>query len=213
MKPLTKSVSSFLCALMSVFSCVFFFGQPRFSLPLALALGCVFALVFAGTLLVLSVAVPGKPGDSPAAPDTPQAEQTPPARPGKKGFELFQRAARYMEEQRPFLDDKMDLDRFSRAIYSNKVYVSKAINYYSGKNFRQFLNWHRIQHAIDLMKKDPHLRMEEVSILSGFHSTVSFNMSFRLFQGKTPTQWHEEYVDSMRSASRASLSRNGAPEP
>ena len=33
---------------------------------------------------------------------------------------------------------------------------------------------------------------------SGFHSSVSFNMAFRLFEGKTPTQWIEEYVDSLR---------------
>ena len=48
------------------------------------------------------------------------------------------------------------------------------------------------------MKADPHLRMEEVSMMSGFHSTVSFNMAFRLFEGKTPTQWLEEYMDSLR---------------
>jgi YesN/AraC family two-component response regulator len=103
-----------------------------------------------------------------------------------------------MEDKRPYLDEKLNLDSFSKAVFSNKVYVSKNINHYSGKNFRQFINWYRIQYALDLMKKDPHLRMEEVAMMSGFHTTVSFNMAFRLFVAKTPTEWHEEYVDSLR---------------
>lgn len=209
----TKTITAFLCALLSVFSCVFSFVQPWFRLPLLPALGCVFVLTFAGSFLVLPATPPVKSSDSPREADPGEETSPPPSQPGKRGFELFQRASRYMEEQHPFLDDKMDLDRFSRAIYSNKVYVSKAINYYSGKNFRQFLNWHRIQYALDLMRQDPHLKMEEVSILSGFHSTVSFNMAFRLFQGKTPTAWHEEYIDSLRSAGRGPLSMKGAPEP
>lgn len=208
MRPETKTVaSSFLYASLSAGLCACFFGQARFHLPYAVALGCVFALSLAGTLLVRKAVSMGKGAEGSRDPAAGRAVQSPPAKPGRKGFELFQRASRYMEEHRPFLDEKMDLDRFSRAIFSNKVYVSKAINYYSGKNFRQFLNWHRIQYALDLMKADPHLKMEEVSNMSGFHSTVSFNMSFRLFQGKTPTQWHEEYVDTLRNARGGSLSR------
>ena len=103
-----------------------------------------------------------------------------------------------MEEKKPYLEESIGLEDLSRAVFSNKAYVSKNINYYAGRNFRQFVNWYRIQHAIGLLKEDPHLKMEDVSTLSGFHTTVSFNMAFRLFEGKTPTQWLEEYVDSLR---------------
>ena len=117
---------------------------------------------------------------------------------GKRGYEVYERVVRYMEEQKPYLEESLSLEQLSRAVFSNKAYVSKNINYYSGRNFRQFLNGYRIQHAIGLLKEDPHLKMEDVSSMSGFHSTVSFNMAFRLFVGKTPTQWLEEYVDSLR---------------
>jgi len=192
-----RLVSIFLCSIVTMVTGVVFYVSLRPVLPLGVAAGCHWLLTFLTLFLFSSV---GERMDSHAslAPPEPKPEEEKPVRLGKRGFELYQRASRYMEEQRPFLDDQLDLDQFSRAIFSNKVYVSKAINYYSGKNFRQFLNWYRIQHALELMKKDPHLRMEEVSTLSGFHSTVSFNMAFRLFQGKTPTAWHEEYVDSLR---------------
>ena len=161
---------------------------------------CAFAASFSAAFLVLLILRRGDgAGESePRVPDSEPQSAPVPAGAGKRGYEVFQRVVRYMEEKRPYLDEKINLERFSKAIFSNTVYVSRTINYYSGKNFRQFVNWYRIQYALDLMREDPHLKMEEVSILSGFHSTVSFNMAFRLFEGKTPTEWHEEYVDSLR---------------
>lgn len=103
-----------------------------------------------------------------------------------------------MEEDKPFLDPKLNLASFSRGIYSNTVYVSKNINFYSGVNFRTFVNRYRINHAIMLMKADPGAKIEDIAAMSGFHNPVSFNMAFRLFEGKTPTAWLEEYTDSLK---------------
>lgn len=206
---------SLLFASLSVLLCVLFLGGlfPRIpawagallSWLVLLSVLSVFGAVFLRREKAADPGTPCPPGRSPD-PD-PETETGPPVSgihapsagaAGKRGYEVFLRAVRYMEEKRPYLDEKLSLERFAKAIFSNKVYVSKNINYYSGKNFRQFVNWYRIRHAVELMKADPHLRMEEVSMLSGFHSTVSFNMAFRLFEGKTPTQWQEEYTDSLR---------------
>ena len=191
---------AFLPAVVNVLLGVGLFG--RFLLPVVIVIA--FIVQFAWVFVVLTL-LPGKPredapppGPAPV-PVVPAADETSaPEGAGKKGYELFRRVVRYMEEQKPYLDDKLDLESFSRAMFSNKVYVSKNINYFSGRNFRQFINWYRIQYALELIKSDPHLKMEEVAMLSGFHSTVSFNMAFRLFEGKTPTEWHEEYVDALR---------------
>ena len=195
-----KLTASFFCALLSVLIGFLFLDHSIFSLPLWLRFACTFASCFAAISAILFLMVPDD-ADGEKKPHTPDTEPTPspvPAGVGKRGYEVYQRVERYMEEKRPYLDEKINLESFSKAIFSNTVYVSRTINYYSGRNFRQFVNWYRIQYALDLMKKDPHLKMEEVSSLSGFHSTVSFNMAFRLFEGKTPTEWHEEYVDSLR---------------
>ena len=192
---------SLLFASLSVFLCLFFFSGFFPNLPVWAGALCSWVVVLS-VMLAFGIVFRVRKGKADAAP----AEQEPAAIPsptpagsaGKRGYEVFQRAVRYMEEKRPYLDDSISLEQFAKAIFSNKVYVSKNINYYSGKNFRQFINWYRIRYAVELMKEDPHLRMEEVSMLSGFHSTVSFNMAFRLFEGKTPTQWLEEYTDSLR---------------
>ena len=197
---IVRSVSS---ASFSVFFCFLFLGGVIPGLPLGAGIPCAFAATLAVTLLAALLFHSGKEepageeGESADGPE-PETVSASPVPAGKRGYELFQRVESYMEEKKPYLDESLSLEQLSKAIFSNKVYVSKNINYYSGRNFRQFINWYRIRHAIGLMKENPHLRMEDVSRRSGFHSTVSFNMAFRLFEGKTPTQWVEEYVDSLR---------------
>ena len=195
-----KLAASFFCALLSVMIGFFFLDHSIFSLPLWLRLVCAFALSFAATFAVLYLLIAKDTGGvvESRGPDAEPESSSVPDGVGKRGYEVYLRVQRYMEEKRPYLDEKLNLESFSKGIFSNTVYVSRTINYYSGRNFRQFVNWYRIQYALDLMRKDPHLKMEEVSSMSGFHSTVSFNMAFRLFEGKTPTEWHEEYVDSLR---------------
>ena len=192
---------SAICAFLSVSFCFLFLGQTILRIPLWAGLCCSFVLSAASLVATLSVFRPGVPRET--ARKAPAAVRPgPPPAPGgrerKRGYEVYLRAVECMETKKPFLDEKLDLEQFAKAIFSNKAYVSKNVNLYSGRNFRKFVNGYRIQYAVELMMKDPHLRMEEVSTMSGFHSPVSFNMAFRLFQGKTPTQWHEEYVDSLR---------------
>lgn len=193
---------SFVFSLFPILLCLLFFGGVFPRLPMWAGALCAWAVAMAALLLFGRGYLGGRgkleeTGRQPVR-ETADAVPAPTGSVGRRGYEVYQRVVRYMEEKRPYLDETLSLEQLSKAIYSNKVYVSKNINYYSGRNFRQFVNEYRIRYAIELMKADPHLRMEEVSMMSGFHSTVSFNMAFRLFEGKTPTQWLEEYMDSLR---------------
>ena len=102
---------------------------------------------------------------------------------------LYRKAVTMMEEKQLFLDDDFDLESFSRKLLSNKSYLSKTVNVMSGRNFRQFVNSYRVEYALGLMTKDRNLKMEEVALMSGFHTVVSFNMAFKLFYGETPSDW------------------------
>ena len=111
----------------------------------------------------------------------------------KKMNSLYNRVMLYMSEKKPFLDPEFHMEDMAEDLYSNKLYLSKTINILSGRNFRQFINYHRIQYAISLFKKDPRLKVGEVASMSGFHSTVSFNMSFKVNTGRTPSDWLREH--------------------
>ena len=102
---------------------------------------------------------------------------------------LYDRCCRYMTEFRPYLVSSFSLQDLANAVYTNKFYLSKTINRFSGKNFRQYVNYYRIMYAMDLFKENKSLRVAEMAELCGFHSTTSFNQSFKLVMGETPSIW------------------------
>ena len=102
---------------------------------------------------------------------------------------LYDRCCRYMTEFRPYLVSSFSLQDLANAVYTNKFYLSKTINRFSGKNFRQYVNYYRIMYAMDLFKENKSLRIAEMAELCGFHSTTSFNQSFKLVMGETPSIW------------------------
>ena len=115
----------------------------------------------------------------------------------KKMNNLYRRVVMYMEEKRPYLDQTFDMASLADLMFTNKLYLSKTINVLSGRNFRQFVNYYRVQRAIELFKQDPRLKICEVSEMSGFHTAVSFNMSFKVNTGKTPTEWLNAYTSEL----------------
>ena len=102
---------------------------------------------------------------------------------------LYARIISYMNERKPYLDGDFTLDDLARKVLSGRNSVSRAIAYCSGRNFKQFLNWYRVQYAKELIRQDPRMKMSEVAHLSGFNTQPSFNLAFRLNTSTTPTQW------------------------
>ena len=135
-----------------------------------------------------SLLLPGGGEDGPADDDgllRPHA----PGRPSMAQRVLFDRAGRYMDEEKPYLDDAFSLDDMARALLTNKSYISKAINNCTGMNFSQFVNNYRVRHSMELYRKDPKLKVAELAALSGFHSNVTYNLAFKLFLDQTPSEW------------------------
>ena len=102
---------------------------------------------------------------------------------------LYDKVTALMENKKPYLDEEFSLQDMGAMVFSNKTYLSKTINVYSGRNFRQFINYYRVLYSIELMKKDPHLRVTELAAMSGFHSVVTYNMAFKLNMNETPSEY------------------------
>lgn len=106
---------------------------------------------------------------------------------------MYMKILDYMEENKPYLDEKFTLADMAAAIGTNKAYVSRTVNTMYGNNFCQFVNYHRIQYAADLMRKDRRLKVLDVSIMSGFHSVASFNMAFKLYMNDLPSEFSRSF--------------------
>ena len=104
---------------------------------------------------------------------------------------IYARVVDLMEQKRPFLDDAFSLEDLSLSVFTNKSYLSKTINVMSGRNFSQFINYYRIQYSLELIRKDPSLRVTSLALMSGFHTTVTFTMAFKLNVGEPPSRYLE----------------------
>jgi len=72
---------------------------------------------------------------------------------------IYDRVNEHMQEKRPFLSDRYTLDMLAKDVYSNRGYVSKSINFFSRMNFCKFINLYRINHALELIKKNPKIKL------------------------------------------------------
>ena len=104
---------------------------------------------------------------------------------------LYERVVDVMEKKRPFLDPDFNLMNLAGLVFSNKTYLSRTINIQAGRNFSQFVNYYRIQYALELIRQDRNLKVINLAMMCGFHSTVSFNMAFKLNMGETPSAYME----------------------
>lgn len=103
--------------------------------------------------------------------------------------ELYERIVELFEKDRPYLDSELTINDIVKVIYSNKVYISRAISQFTGRNFCQFVNYYRIIYAVEAFRLNPELKVVEMASMSGFNSAVSFNMAFRLYMNENPSDW------------------------
>jgi YesN/AraC family two-component response regulator len=102
---------------------------------------------------------------------------------------LYDRCCRYMMERKPFLVTDYQLQDLANALYTNRLYLSKTINRYSGKNFRAYVNYYRVMYAMELFRSNLSLRINDLAHLSGFRNESSFLNSFKNVMGEAPSFW------------------------
>ena len=105
---------------------------------------------------------------------------------------IYRRVLTVMELEKPFLNEAFSINDLVPKVYTNKSYISKAINLNSGMNFRTFVNGYRVRYSTSLMRSNKDLKVADISVMSGFHSDVTFNMAFKLAYGRTPGEYYQE---------------------
>lgn len=103
--------------------------------------------------------------------------------------DIYERVVSYFEELNPYLNSNLTINDVVKVVFTNKLYISRAISHYTGRNFCQFVNYHRVTYAVRLFRKNPEMKIVELASASGFNSVVSFNMAFRLFMNENPSDW------------------------
>ena len=103
--------------------------------------------------------------------------------------DIYERILEYFKNEKPFLNGDLTINDIVSVVFTNKLYISRAISQYTGRNFCQFVNYHRIMYSVECFRRNPDLKVAELWPMCGFNTIVSYNMAFRLFMGENPSDW------------------------
>ena len=95
----------------------------------------------------------------------------------------------YFENEQPYLNPYLSLQNIASELFTNKVYVSKAITMYSGRNFCQFVNYYRVRYSMSIVRANPMVSVRELAARSGFNNVTTFTTAFQSYVKAHPKDW------------------------
>ena len=107
---------------------------------------------------------------------------------------LLELLERHMIADKPFTDPDVSLKSMSTSLKIPEKHLSQIINKYKNQNFSEYMNYHRVQHAMELLKDPVHKDKTIFWVLfeAGFNSKAAFNTSFKKIAGCTPIEFKKK---------------------
>lgn len=110
--------------------------------------------------------------------------------------ELYLKLTRYMEIEKPFIDNELRLVNLADSLGFSTHLLSKVINKKSGKNFNQFVNDYRLLEAKRLLIENPDYSIKTIYFDVGFNNKATFYQAFKKEFNCTPSQYRDASVSS-----------------
>lgn len=99
-----------------------------------------------------------------------------------------------MRENQYYLKEEITINELADAMGMTPRILSQLINQFLNKNYYDFINAYRVDHAVELLSNDSDMRINEVMYASGFSSKSTFNQVFKNKIGKTPTEYRASLI-------------------
>ena len=109
----------------------------------------------------------------------------------RRMMRLFERVKAIMVNDKPYRNEAFSLPDFASLLLTNKVYLSRTINLMAGCNFRNFVNWYRIEDARRMIRENPDSRIADIMIECGFRTHQTFETAFLRQCGESPREYQE----------------------
>ncbi len=112
--------------------------------------------------------------------------------------EYLERLYKYMEQEKPYLNPSLSLDKLARRLAIPSRYLSQIINESLGVNFFDFVNSYRIEEAKILLldTSNGHRSILDLLYDAGFNSKSVFNRAFKRYSGMTPSEFKRYHQSS-----------------
>lgn len=107
--------------------------------------------------------------------------------------DLLERINKVVVDEKLYLNPELSLKTLANSLNKTPNEISRAINSGLLKSFNEFINEHRVNEVIQLMKnkENDKFTLEAISKMAGFNSTTSFNKNFKNVTGKTPKEYKQ----------------------
>jgi len=104
---------------------------------------------------------------------------------------IYERLVMVMTDQKLFTEAELTLAGLAKTLDVHPNHLSQVINSYEGKNFYDYINFHRVE---EFRKLAPRPDKRNYTLLSmayecGFNSKTSFNRNFRKVTGISPSEY------------------------
>ena len=102
---------------------------------------------------------------------------------------LADRLLQLLKEEQLYLRPDLKISDVTKELQTNRNYLYYAINDCLHTSFAELVNRMRIEHAQDILRKEPQISLYELMTQSGYTSESTFFRNFKRITGKTPKQW------------------------
>ena len=103
--------------------------------------------------------------------------------------DIYDRLVALFENDKLYLNSDLSINDIVKIIFTNRAYISRAINQFTGRNFCQFVNSYRVNHSVQKFRENPELKVAELANLSGFNNVGSFATAFKYYMYESPSDW------------------------
>lgn len=107
-----------------------------------------------------------------------------------KDLALYGRIRTLMEKEKVWRDKDISLENMAELLGSNRSYVSRVINKYTGVSFANYINMRRVEEAKRLIPESD-LPLKSIAIDLGYTSISSFSKAFYKVTGVPPSKYRE----------------------
>ncbi|GIX22401.1 MAG: hypothetical protein KatS3mg121_1184 [Gammaproteobacteria bacterium] len=118
-------------------------------------------------------------------------EQNDDDRPLSLDWKAAKRVIEFMQNERPYLEHNITIDALAGRLGMPTRTLSLLLNRHFGKNFFEYINGYRVEHAKALLCEHPEMSVVDVMHEAGFSSKSSFNDCFKKLTGMTPREYRK----------------------
>lgn len=119
--------------------------------------------------------------------------------PADGNIQLMERIQQMIEQERLYLNSDLKIADIAKAFNMHRNDISACINSQTGCTFAQYINHYRIEHAKQLMREQPDMKISSVWLEAGFGSEQTFFKTFKAATGLSPKEWVSQMSDNKMS--------------